>query len=51
MSSAMGNGRFASRQILVREKNGGFHRNRATELVYGFPTFLSIDLQEPIGST
>lgn len=50
MSSAMGNGRFASRQILGREKNGRFHRNHANELVCGFPAFLSIGLQGPIGS-
>lgn len=50
MSSAMGSGRFASREILGREKIGGLHRNRATELVCRFPALLSIDLQEPIGS-
>ncbi|MEN3209806.1 hypothetical protein PUR23_07075 [Methylorubrum populi] len=50
MSSAMGKGRFAPREILGREKIGGFHRNRATKLVFKFPTVLSIDLQEPIGA-
>lgn len=50
MSSTMGIGRFASREILGREKIGGFHRNRATELVCRFPTLLSIDLREPIGT-